>query len=332
MMNEPTPTPESGIIEISLGDIFAFFKRNWLVLLLAGLLFGGIGYGISYLVPIEYEASAQVLPEFSSGIGGVGGLSDLASMAGISLGKSGSDALRPDLYPSILSSKSFLIKILSTPFALQNGQKVKLATYLDKKSTNLTTQQLVQGDTLIILSIAQERAMKDASARITAGMDRMTGVLTIEVKMPDPVLAAACAGYCLDYLTNFVTQYRGGKKFEKVEFLRKQMSEAKSKYQSAEINLNAYRDRNRNTYSNMARVGEQRLQTEFMQAQTLYGQLAQQLEASRLQALEDAPVLKILEPPMVPNWKSTPKRSLYALGFAFLGGVITLAVLLIRRK
>ena len=331
-MNAPTPTPESGIVEISLSDIFAFFKRNWLIFLLSGLLFGGIGYGISYLVPIQYEASVQVLPEFSSGLGSAGGLSDLASMAGISLGKGGSDALRPDLYPSILSSKLFLIKILSTPFPLQNGQKVKLATYLDKKATPISPKQLTQGDTLIILSIDQERALKNARGRITAGMDRMTGILTIVVSMPDPVLAAACATYGLDYLTNFVTEYRGGKKYEKVDFLRRQMAEAKGKYQRAEMALNAYRDRNLNTYSNVARVGEQRLQTEFMLAQTLYGQLSQQLEASRLQAMEDAPVLKILEPAMVPNWKSTPKRSLYAIGFAFLGGVIVLLVQLIRRK
>lgn len=331
-MNAPTPTPESGIVEISLSDIFAFFKRNWLILLLAGLLFGGIGYGISYLVPIQYEASVQVLPEFSSGLGSAGSLSDLASMAGISLGKSGSDALRPDLYPSILSSKLFLIKILSTSFPLQDGKKITLATYLDKNASNLTPQQLAQSDTLIRLSLDQERAMKNARSRITAGMDRMTGVLTIVVSMPDPVLAAACASYSLDYLTEFVTEYRGGKKYEKVEFLRKQMAEAKSKYQRAEMALNAYRDRNRNTYSNVARVGEQRLQTEFMQAQTLYGQLAQQLEASRLQAMEDAPVLKILEPAMVPNWKSTPKRRLYAIGFAFVGSVIVLLIQLIRRR
>lgn len=331
-MNEPTPIPESGVVEISLSDIFAFFKRNWLILFLAGLLSGGIGYGISYLVPIEYEASVQVLPEFSSGLGSVGGLSDLASMAGISLGKNGSDALRPDLYPSILNSKSFLIKILSTPFTLQDGRKIVLASYLDEKATNLSPQQIAQGDTLIILTKDQERALKNAKGRITAGMDRMSGVLTIEVLMPDPVLAATCATYSLEYLTDFVTEYRGGKKFEKVDFLRRQMAEAKSKYQRAEMALNAYRDRNRNTYSNVARVGEQRLQTEFMQAQTLYGQLSQQLKASRLQALEDAPVLKILEPAMIPNWKSTPKRSLYALGFAILGGLSTIVFLLVRQR
>lgn len=331
-MNEPTPTPESGIIEISLGDIFAFFKRNWLILLLAGLLSGGIGYAISYLIPEEYESSVKVLPELSSGVGAAGGLSDLASMAGISLGNSGSDALRPALYPSILSSKPFLLKLLSTPFLLQDGKKVLLVTYLDQEAKPFTPQQLAQGDTLITMSKEQERAMKDLTQRVSAGVDKMNGILSLRVEMPDPTLAAACATFSLNYLTDFVTEYRGGKKFEKVAFLRQQTAEAKSKYQRAEIALNAYRDRNRNTYSNVARVGEQRLQTEFMQAQTLYGQLNQQVEGARLQALEDASVLKVLEPPMVSNWRSSPKRSLFAVGFALFGGLITLVFLLLRQK
>lgn len=331
MMNEPTPAPESGIIEISLGDIFAFFKRNWLVLLLAGLLFGGIGYGISYLVPEEFEATAKILPEYGAG-GGAGGLSDLASLAGISLGKTMSDALRPDLYPSILNSKPFLLKVLSTPFPLQDGKKVLLVTYLDKEAKPFTPQQLAQGDTLITMSREQERAMKNLAGRISAAADKMTGILSLRVEMPDPNLAAACATFSLAYLTDFVTEYRGGKKSEKVAFLRQQTGEAKSKYQRAEMALNAYRDRNRNTYSNVARVGEQRLQTEFMQAQTLYGQLNQQVEAARLQALEDAPVIKVLEPPMVSNWRSSPKRRNYALGFALLGGISAILFLLIRQK
>ncbi len=329
-MKEFTSTPETGIIEIGLSDIFAFFKRNWLVLLLVGLLFGSIGYGISYLIPEEFEATAKILPEYGAGVN-VGGLSDLASLAGISLGKNSSDALRPDLYPSILNSKLFLLKMLSTPFPLQNGKKVLLVTYLNEEARPFTPQQLAQGDTLIVMSREQERAMKNLAGRIAAAADKMNGILSLWVEMPDPTLAAACATYSLSYLTNFVTEYRGGKKFEKVAFLRQQMAEAKNRYQRAEIALNAYRDRNRNTYSNVARVGEQRLQTEFMQEQTLYGQLAQQVEAARLQALEDAPVIKVLEPPMISNWRSSPKRSYYALGFAMFGGLAALVFLLVRQ-
>ncbi len=331
-MPENVSVPSSGIVEVSLADIFIFFKRYWLILFLAGLVSGGVGYGLSWLVPEEYEATAKVLPEYSSGLGSMGGLSDLASMAGISLGKNNSEAIRPDLYPSILASMPFLLKLISTPLPTRDGEKVDLVTYLEKEAQPLSAHQLSQGDTLILLSKEQERALKNVQGRVTAGIDKMTGVLTVQATMPDPTLAAACATLSLNYLKAFVTEYRGGKKTEKVAFLRQQMVEAKEKYRRAEVALNAYRDRNRNAYTNVAKIEEQRLQNDYLQAQTLYGELARQLEAARLQALEDAPVIKVLEPPMVPNWRSSPKRSLYVLGFAVFGGLVTLLFILFQKE
>ncbi|GHB59180.1 lipopolysaccharide biosynthesis protein [Persicitalea jodogahamensis] len=331
-MPENLSVSPSGIVEVSLADIFSFFKRYWLILFLAGLLSGGIGYGLSWMVPLEFESTAKILPEYGTGLGGAGGLSDLASLAGISLGKNNSEAIRPDLYPSILASMPFLLELLSTPLPTSDGKKVDLVTYLDKKAKPLTPIQLAQSDTLIILSTDQERALKNVRSRVSAGIDKMSGVLTVEVKMPDPTLAAACATFSLNYLKDFVTEYRGGKKTEKVAFLRQQMAEAKEKYRRAEVVLNAYRDRNRNAYTNVAKIEEQRLQNDYLQAQTLYGELSRQLEAARLQALEDSPVIKVLEPPMVPNWKSTPKRSLYALGFAVFGGLVALLFILFQRE
>ena len=330
-MDQVTATSGESAIEIKLSDIFSFFRKYWLFFLLVGLVLGSIGYGISYLIAPEFETTAKILPEYGSGTS-VDGLSDLASLAGISLGKSNSEAIRPDLYPSILTSKTFLMKVLSTPFPLQDGKKILLAVYLDKEGKPFTSQQLKQADTLITLTIGQERVMENVSERITAHMDKITGVLTIRSEMPDPVLSAACTNFSMNYLTNFVTEYRGSKKVEKVAFLRKQMSEAKSKNQRAEIALNSYRDRNRSAYTNVARVEEQRLQNDYIQTQSLYSELARQLETARLQALEDTPVLKVLDPPMVPNWKSKPRRKLYALSFAILGGFLAFLFVLFGRE
>jgi uncharacterized protein involved in exopolysaccharide biosynthesis len=183
------------------------------------------------------------------------------------------------------------------------------------------------------LTKEQEDVLIDLSQRISASNDKLTGILSIQVELPDPILAAACTNLAVNYLTSFVAEYRTSKESKKVLFLQKQLQEAKSRYQKAEYTLNAYRDRNQNTFSNVARIEEQRLQSEYLQGQTIYNGLVQQVEAARLQLQEEAPVLKVLEPPMVANKKSKPKRLLIAIGFSFLGGLITfLFVLFVKEK
>jgi uncharacterized protein involved in exopolysaccharide biosynthesis len=132
-MNKNPSDPASGIIEVSLGDIFSFFGKYWLVLLLAGLVSGGVGYGISFSFPTEYTSTAKILPEYSSGAS-PGGLGALASIAGLSLGTM-SEAIRPDLYPSILNSRPFLIKALTTPLPTQKDTSILLFTFLGTEGT-----------------------------------------------------------------------------------------------------------------------------------------------------------------------------------------------------
>lgn len=148
--------------------------------------------------------------------------------------------------------------------------------------------------------------------------------------MPDPNVAAAVARQTLDYLTNYVTSYRTGKARQQVQFLEQQVSSARRRYQATEYAVSSYRDRNRNLFLNTARIDEQRLQADFLLAQTVYNDLAKQLEQARIKVQEEAPVFQVLEPPRVPLRKSGPNRLAISVGFAIFGAIVGLAVFFIR--
>ncbi len=62
--------------------------------------------------PKEFESKTPAYVELqsSSSLGKMGGLSALADLAGIDLAQmSGTDAVRPDLYPNIIQSLPFLL-------------------------------------------------------------------------------------------------------------------------------------------------------------------------------------------------------------------------------
>lgn len=311
------------VSEISLKQIADFFKKYLLLFVLAGLIFGAGGYYYSTTLPVQYSAVARILPEYSGGASSSGGLGDLASLAGVSL-RSRTDAIRPDLYPDILTSRPFLVKALSTPLPISGGKSVLLINVLSNKAKPFTTRQISSFDTLVTMTKEQENAMFTLQSLIVCAIEKTSGVLSITVELPDPLLAAATAGMAVDYLQEFVTNYRSSKLVEKTRLLKKQGEEARQKYQKAEIALSSYRDRNLNPFTNLSRVEEQRLQSDFLQYQTMYADLRRQLEAVKLQVQEEAPVVKVLDPPMVPNSKSKPKKLIISLQFAVIGGLLAL--------
>lgn len=317
-LQENSTRPE--VSEISLKQIALFFKKYILLFSISGILFGVGGYFYGTTLPVQYSSTARILPEYTGGSSS-GGLGDLASLAGVSL-RNRSDAIRPDLYPDILNSRPFLIKALSASLPTSTGKPVVLINILSNKAKPFTKSQISSYDTLVSMTKDQEEAMNALRNRIIAVIEKTSGVLSISVELPDPILAAATAGMAVEYLQEFVTNYRSSKLVEKMHLLVKQGEEARQKYQKAEIALSSYRDRNLNPFTNLSRVEEQRLQSDFLQYQTLYADLRRQLEAVKLQVQEEAPVVKVLEPPMVPNNKSKPKKLIISLQFAVVGAML----------
>ncbi len=333
-MNDNASNSTQGIAKLSLADIFSFFKSYWRELLLSGLISGSIGYGTSWLVSDEYEVKAKVLPEFPSGLEGntdFSSLRGLANLAGITLGNNKSKAMRPYLYPDVLSSLPFLLKLLSASLPTSNMGNVNLITYIEKEAEPLSAKQVAQRDTLVVLSAAQARALKNVESRVTAEIDRISGTLTIRIEMPDPTLAAACASFTISYLRAFVSEYRVSKESEKMNFLKRQLAIANEKNRRAMYALNVYRDHNQNTYTNLSKIEEQGLLNESMQAQALREELSRQYKTARIRGLEATAILKILDPPMIPNQRSRPKRILYTIGFAILGGMLSIVFLVVRQ-
>ena len=79
-------------------------------------------------------------------------------------------------------------------------------------------------------------------------------------------------------------------------------------------------------------VEEQRLQHQFTLAFNLYNELAQQLENARIRIQQETPVIKLLEPVMVPIERSQPKRVRLMVIYTFIGGVLGVGYVFGRKE
>jgi uncharacterized protein involved in exopolysaccharide biosynthesis len=342
MNNEINSKPETEEIEINLSDIVAFFRQHWKRAVLWGLIGSIVGGIYAFTAQEEFESKAQLLPELqsTSSIGKLGGLGALAGLAGLDLSQMGStEAIRPDLYPNILQSLPFMLHLLQQPVYSSKLQKtLTVEGYFEERNSNWLSNLLdndkkevkplldPKGSSQAVeIPKKKENLVKDLSKRIVTSFDRKTGVITVNSKMPDPVVAAAVANLSLQYLKQYVTTYRTDKSRKQVTFLGGQVAEAKRRYQSAEANLAAYRDRNRFLVLNTAKIEEQRLQADFLLAQSVYNDLSKQHEQAKIRVEEETPVFKILEPARIPLKKSEPKRLTLIAIFALMGALGALA-------
>ncbi|WP_080059059.1 lipopolysaccharide biosynthesis protein [Spirosoma aerolatum] len=330
-------------IEIRLSDIIQFLKDSRKTVFYWGMAFLVLGILYAFSQKNEYTTIVKVMPELkTTGTGaGLGDLKSIASLAGVNLGTLGSasEAIRPDLYPDIVQSLPFTLHLLKQPVTTVEITKPQsLQNYLLEESHKGIFSFLRGSDNdamkglptatvnVLHLTRQQEELSKQVNSRITADIDKKSGIITITSRMPDAVVAATVAQQTLNYLTSYVTNYRTSKARQQLKFLKNQVNDARKRYEASELQLSAYRDRNRNLFLNTAKIEEQRLQADYILAQSVYGDLSKQLEQARIKVEEEAPVFQVLEPSRIPLKKSGPKRTAIAAVFGILGIILGSAV------
>ncbi|OIN56513.1 Wzz/FepE/Etk N-terminal domain-containing protein [Arsenicibacter rosenii] len=334
-------------IEIYLSDIKSFLKKSKLTVALMTLICALFGIGYSLLLPNEYSSQIMVMPELQPKSNStLSNLGSLAGLAGINLESlsNGTDAIRPDLYPTVVQSVPFSLHLL-TQTVYKENVKVSLESFLSSAKGNPVSvifSRIFAGDDqnilvskvhnngILQLTKEKEIHIQEIQKRVGLIYDKKSGIITVGATMQDPVVAADVAQHTLAYLTAYITGYRTEKARAEVDFLLKQVQSAKKRYEVAELNLSAYRDRNRGLYTNVAKIEEQRLQAEYLLAQDLYNNLSKQLEMARIKIQENTPVFKILEPAKIPLHKSGPNRTLIVMGMVLLGCILGLLLSFIK--
>ena len=331
----------SSTLDIRFEDIVTFFGKHLFSLIVFAFIAGVAGFGFSYSFPKTYQSKITMLPEY-----GGAKKSSLAMLAG-GINSEGAEKLLPDLYPVILDSSPFGIYLLKQPVTDQYNHSYKtFELFLQRDSTQSFLSGLFQGGSpkkpgksvklsdpnILLLSGSEAGNISMAMGLISSSIDSKAGVITISAETEDPVVSAILVEAAKNYLINYVEEYRTAKAIQQVNLLKDQMAASNVRFKKAEYTLQSYRDRNRNAFLNVAQIEEQRLQSDYLLAQSLHEDLVRRYEQALNKVKEEKPVFKVLEPVSVPLAKSNPKRFRFFFISAFLGGVLCLAYILLFKK
>ncbi|MEO9476963.1 MAG: Wzz/FepE/Etk N-terminal domain-containing protein [Cyclobacteriaceae bacterium] len=333
--------------EIDLIELIkVIWSKRWSLMKVTGVCFA-FGVIIALTSPKEYEVTCTLIPEAVGGEGKLGGsLGGLASLAGIDLGglSGGGSTINPGLYRSVAQSTPFLHNLMKERFFFQElNREVSLYDYyIEHQSAGLLSKILFvpfqvvrwikskfQQETasprpskIISLTKDEQKCADDLRDRILVTMDWELNVVTIQVKLQDPVVAAEVGNFTQEFITRYVTNYAVSKSHEQLKFVQSQFERRKQEFEDIQLDLAKFRDQNQYVNTAKARSEEERLQSRYNLAFNIYNQLAQQVETIQLQINENTPVFTELEPVAIPPKNSEPKVILI-LFIAGLIGVIS---------
>ena len=334
-------------------DLIALVKNLWdgrRTIIIFTLVGAALGLCIALLTPKEYTANTTMVPQSGqSGSSRLSGLSSLAAMAGFNLNtSSNTESLSPLVYPQIVQSVPFQLELMNTPFQFAElDHPVSLFEYytgykktgilgnIKKYTLGLPaiiikalkpeqpkTNNGLMTSKLISLTREQDNVRKSITANLSLEVNEKEGFLTLSARFHDAVLAAQVAQKAQNMLQEYITTYKIQKAQQQLSFIGDRYDEKKNEFEKTQEKLARFRDQNKNVSSAIAQTEEERLQSEYNIAFSVYSELAKQLEQAQIQVKEDTPILTILEPVRVPLEKSKPNRPMILFIWIFLGGVI----------
>ncbi len=332
--------------QIDLIVIFQqLWSRKWWIILVA-FLSGVLGFVLALDIPKQYKTVVTLAPE-SSESDLASAASSITSMLGMGMGPAGADAIYPELYPDIINTIPFSVEMLGiqvcTIDSLYQGDlyhyikdyeespwwvtaRLKIKSALRKKTPSDGTDIL----DAYRLNKNQMKIIEEFHECVTCEVDVKTSVITLVSRMQDKQVACTVADSLCQKLQEYVTAYKTNKCRGELASLTKMLDEAKDVYLKAQQQYSQFVDRNANLARESLKVEAVRLENEMNMAFSIYQEMSNQLSMTRAKLLEQTPAFTVLEPARLAEWHFAPKKSLRAVAFAFLGGIISCLWVLLR--
>jgi len=358
-MEQPHQVPESDEI-----DLVALLQKVWhgrkIALITIGV-FALMGIVFALGSTNVYTATTTFIPKGQTS-SGAGSLSGLASLAGINLGgmNGGDSEIPPSMYPMVLNSIPFQEKLLALSVSI-NGNKIQLKehllgqmNYTDSNSLSFLTllkkytiglPALIKG-TLFAkmnalpsysempivkrLSYEDEQLSNYLKNLVTINVDTKEGFITLTCQDKDPQIAAIVALNAQTLLQEEVINFKIKNAQELLTFTEGLNAEKKMSFEALQDELATFRDQHQNISSGLFENKLNRLESELAIARSVYEELSKQVEQARIQVSKDTPIFTIIDPVVIPNKRTSPKRTLIVIIWAFLGLIMGLTYILLK--
>ena len=291
---------------------------------------------IGFSLPKTYNCQILLAPETGGGSSSLGGLASLASSFGVSVGgaSQGGDAITPNIYPNLMKSVDFKTSLF--PIKVQKKGDKKSMTYYDYLKYEWRVPwwedwfglraPKPQKDTLVNtfeLTGEQARIAGLAISNVQCKIDKKTNLISIDVKVQDPYVAAQLADSVKNRLQDFLTEYRTKKARVDLDYALKLNKQAKNDYERARLLYAEFVDGNQEMTLQTAKQKQDDLENEMQLQYNNFTTTSAQVLAAKAKVQETTPSFTTIQSATVPLGPSGPNTRLIMLVCLFLAALGT---------
>ena len=290
--------------------LYIIKKRIKLIIVITLL---SISFAIVYLFFIAqpvYLTTAKLLPTGEDN--SLSNIQGLASQFGLALPfQSGSNLSFSDIYPEIVKSRQLTGIVLEKKFNTRKfGQNQLLKNILSRQ------YRLDKYD----VDERFKRSSEILQDNIKVSKARLTSIVTLEVRGLEPEFAVDLANTIISESDKLQREFKTHQISDKRSFIEERIKDVKKDLESAQEDLKEFRERNRQVqYSPALLLEEERLTTEMDVKKEIFSTLKQQFELVKIEEVEEGATVQILDKPVAPYEKSSPKIFLSIFLSIFIG-------------
>ncbi|MDD7303610.1 MAG: chain-length determining protein [Bacteroidaceae bacterium] len=319
-----------------------------------------LGVIVALSTPKSYTSMVVLAPEISGAGSMADNLSDLASMVGVKIGSSGSgvDAIYPEIYPDILASPDFIVRLFDVEVEGLESQKrttyynhllfegkmpfwdypmlmvrklikkIKAKPAGEGKAPNLPYQ----------MDETQYEVCTAVRGLASCLVDKKTSVITLTFTDQDPKVAATMVDTIQKRIQQYITAYRTQKARNDYDYAKRMYEESYANYKAAQEAYARYSDTHKDMILESHITRRDELENNMQLRFNVYNQFAQQLSVAQAKIQERTPAFTVLQSASIPVKPSNLPRRYIVAFFVFLGvmadaaWVLFLRDLLKRRK
>ena len=343
-------------------DILGLVKnllKGWKTIAIALAVCTVLGLVAAITMKRTYSVSTVLVPQSSSKANS--SLSSLASLAGFNIGSTPTAELSPLVYPQIVSSVSFRKELLHAPLHYEKADTaVSILTYqkeyvkptvfgtirkytiglpgvilgaLKKEKPEMKLPASGEGEGYapkpVVLTKEEQKLMPMISQAVSLMVDKKEGYLTLTVNGSEPIQTAELAIKAQTMLQDEITRFRTEKAQDELDYIQARYDEVKAEAEQCQYALARMVDRSQSMTTSRARIEQERLQNKYAVANSIYLEMAKQLESAKMAVKKDTPTFAVIQPVAVPT-KPSNSRAKTLIIWMFLGGVIGCGIVLVK--